>query len=81
MEKKNTKKILLKCRNNDEKLLLEWYRDNPLSVYIGISLIKLLSLGIITEDEYNKYLSEVYKKADILKKCSRKDKLGCRKIN
>lgn len=52
------------CQNNEENLLIEWYRDNPLSVYVGITLIKMLSLGIITGDEYKKYLSEVYKEAD-----------------
>lgn len=81
MRKKRTKKVRLKCRNKDEKLLIEWYRDNPLSVYIGLSLIAMLRLGIITKDEYNKYLLEVYKKADILKVCSRKYKLGCHKIS
>jgi hypothetical protein len=81
MRNNTEKNMLHECQNNEEKILIEWYRDNPLSVYIGITLIKLLSLGIITENEYKKYLSEVYKKADILKKCSRKDKLGCRKIN
>ena len=81
MRKKKTKKVRLKCRNKDEKLLIEWYQDNPLSVYIGLSLIALLKLGIITEDEYNKYLLEIYKKADILKVCARKYKLGCHKIS
>lgn len=76
MRKKKTKKVRLKCRNKDEKLLIEWYQDNPLSVYIGLSLIALLKLGIITEDEYNKYLLEVYKKADILKVFARKYKLA-----
>lgn len=73
--------MLHECQDNEEKLLIEWYRNNPLSVYVGITLIKMLSLGIITEDEYKKYLSEVYKKADMLKESSQKLKLGCRKIS
>lgn len=81
MRNNTAKNMLHECQNNEEKLLIEWYRDNPLSVYIGITLIKMLSLGIITEDEYKKYLSEVYKKADVLKESSRKLKLGCRKIS
>lgn len=52
---------------DDEKILLQWYRENPLFVYIEISLLKLFRLGIITEDEYRKYQSEVIKKADMLK--------------
>ena len=48
-------------------ILLQWYRKNPLSVYIEIALLKLFSLGIITEDEYRNYQSEVAKKADMLK--------------
>lgn len=81
MKTNKTEHMLHECQNNEENLLIEWYRDNPLSVYIGITLIKMLSLEIITEDEYKKYLLEVYKKADVLKESSRKLKLGCRKIS
>ena len=81
MKTNKTEHMLHECQNNEENLLIVWYRDNPLSVYIGITLIKMLSLEIITEDEYKKYLLEVYKKADVLKESSRKLKLGCRKIS
>ena len=68
MEKNETECLLYEELKDDEKTLLQWYRENPLSVYIEIALLKLFSLGIITEDEYRKYQSEVVKKADLLKK-------------
>ncbi len=71
MEKKRTENLCMEL-NSDERILIEWYRENPLSVYIEIALIKMLSLEIITEDEYRKYQSEVAKKADVLKKSCRK---------
>ncbi len=67
MEKNETECLLYEELKSDEKILLQWYRENPLSVYIEIALLKLFSLGIITEDEYRKYQSEVVKKADMLK--------------
>ena len=72
MEKNETKNMSCKELKSDEKILIEWYRENPLSVYIEIALIKLLSLEIITEDEYKKYQSEVAKKADMLKESCQK---------
>ncbi len=71
MEKIETENLYKELKS-DEKILIEWYRENPLSVYIEIALIKMFSLGIITEDEYKKYQSEVAKKADILKESCRK---------
>ena len=68
MEKNKTERLSYEELKDDEKTLLQWYRENPLSVYIEIALLKLFSLGIITEDEYRKYQSEVVKKADLLKK-------------
>ena len=68
MEKNETECLLYEELKGNEKTLLQWYRENPLSVYIEIALLKLFSLGIITEDEYRKYQSEVVKKADLLKK-------------
>ncbi len=68
MEKNKTERLSYEELKDDEKTLLQWYRENPLSVYIKIALLKLFSLGIITEDEYRKYQSEVVKKADLLKK-------------
>jgi hypothetical protein len=67
MEKNETECLLYEELKGDEKTLLQWYRENPLSVYIEIALLKLFSLGIITEDEYRNYQSEVVKKADMLK--------------
>lgn len=67
MEKNETECLLYEELKSDEKTLLQWYRENPLSVYIEIALLKLFSLGIITEDEYRNYQSEVVKKADMLK--------------
>lgn len=68
MEKNETERLSYEELKDDEKTLLQWYRENPLSVYIEIALLKLFSLGIITDDEYRKYQSEVVKKADLLKK-------------
>ena len=68
MEKNKTERLSYEELKDKEKTLLQWYRENPLSVYIEIALLKLFSLGIITEDEYRKYQSEVVKKADLLKK-------------
>ena len=67
MEKNETECLLYEELKGDEKTLLQWYRENPLSVYIEIALLKLFSLGIITEYEYRNYQSEVVKKADMLK--------------
>ena len=67
MEKNETEWLLYEELKGDEKTLLQWYRKNPLSVYIEIALLKLFSLGIITVDEYRNYQSEIVKKADILK--------------
>ena len=67
MEKNKTERLSYEELKDDEKTLLQWYRENPLSVYIEIALLKLFSLGIITEDEYRNYQSEVVKKADMLK--------------
>ena len=68
MEKNETERLSYEELKDGEKTLLQWYRENPLSVYIEIALLKLFSLGIITDDEYRKYQSEVVKKADLLKK-------------
>ena len=67
MEKNETECLLYEELKGDEKTLLQWYRENPLSVYIEIALLKLFSLGIITVDEYRNYQSEIVKKADMLK--------------
>jgi len=69
--KENETENLYEELSSDEKILMEWYRENPLSVYIEIALVKMLSLEIITEDEYRKYQSEVAKKADVLKESCR----------
>lgn len=56
----------------DEKILIQWYRENPISVYTEIALLKMFSLGIITENEYRVSQAKAIKKADILKESCRK---------
>lgn len=68
MVKSQTGDLFYEELKSDEKILIQWYRENPVSVYIEIALIKLLGWEIITEKEYRKYQSEVVKKAAMLKK-------------
>lgn len=68
MVKSQTGDLFNEELKSDEKILIQWYRENPVSVYIEIALIKLLGWEIITEKEYRKYQSEVVKKAARLKK-------------
>ena len=49
MEKGQTRKLSYDELESDEKLLLKWYRENPLSVYIEIALIALEELEVITK--------------------------------
>lgn len=55
--------------DSNKQTLIEWYRKNPLSVYIEIALMAMADVGIITEEEYKKYKAEAEaeKKADILR--------------
>lgn len=68
MVKSQTGDLFYEELKSDEKILIQWYRENPVSVYIEIALIKLLGWEIITEKEYRKYQWEVVKKAAMLKK-------------
>lgn len=61
MEKGQTRKLSYDELESDEKLLLKWYRENPLSVYIEIALIALEELEVITKNEYRKYKAETEK--------------------
>lgn len=67
MEKSQSGDIFYEELKSDEKILLQWFRENPASVYIEISLIKLEEWGIITKNEYKRYQSEVVKGVAILK--------------
>lgn len=67
MEKGQTRKLSYDELESDEKLLLKWYRENPLSVYIEIALIALEELEVITKNKYRKCKLETEKKADLLK--------------
>ena len=53
--------------------MIKWYRENPISVYIEIALIKLVGWKIITENEHKKYQSEVVKKASLWKRIARNE--------
>lgn len=68
MKNSGTENLIYEELKNDEKILIQWYRENPVSVYIEIVLIKLLGWKIITEYEYRKYQSKVVKKAATLKR-------------
>lgn len=68
MKNSGTENLIYEELKNDEKILIQWYRENPASVYIEIALIKLLGWKIITEYEYRKYQSKVVKKAATLKR-------------
>lgn len=48
--------------DSNKQTLIEWYRKNPLSVYIEIALMAMADVGIITEEEYKKYKAEAEKK-------------------
>lgn len=67
MEKTQTRELFYEELKSDEKILLQWFRENPASVYVEISLIKLEGWGIITENEKKRYQSEVAEKAAVLK--------------
>ena len=73
MEKSKRGGLLYEELKSDEKILIQWYRENPISVYIEIALIKLVGWKVITENEHKKYQSEVVKKASLLKRIARND--------
>lgn len=73
MEKSKRGGLLYEELKSDEKILIQWYRENPISVYIEIALIKLVDWKIITENEHKKYQSEVVKKASLLKRIARNE--------
>ena len=67
-----TEGLLYEELKNDEKILIQWHRENPISVYIEIPFKKMFNLRIITEDVYRKYQSEVAETADVLKESCQK---------
>ena len=67
MERNETVDLPYENLESNKQTLIEWYRKNPLSVYIEIALMAMAGVGIITEEEYKKYKAEVEKKADILR--------------
>lgn len=67
MEKNKKQKLLYEGLKHDEMELLEWYRENPLSVYIEISLRVMADIGIITEEQYRAYKAQAEEHADILR--------------
>lgn len=42
MEKNETERLSYEELKDDEKTLLQWYKENPLSVYIEIALLKIV---------------------------------------
>ena len=67
MEKNKRQKLLYEGLKHDEMELLEWYRENPLSVYIEISLRVMADIGIITEEQYKTYQAQAEERAGILR--------------
>ena len=67
MEKNKTRKLLYEGLNHDEIELLEWYHENPLSVYIEIALIIMADIEIITEEQRREYKARVEENAGKLK--------------
>ena len=67
MEKSKTRKLLYEGLNHDEIELLEWYHENPLSVYIEIALIIMADIEIITEEQRREYKARVEENAGKLK--------------
>lgn len=57
---------------SDEKTLIEWHRENPLSVYIELALMVMAEIDIMTEEEYKKYKRMAEENADTLKEYMRK---------
>lgn len=53
--------------NHDEIELLEWYHENPLSVYIEIALIIMADIEIITEEQRREYKARVEENAGKLR--------------
>lgn len=79
MEKNKTENLLLYDEfksddelKNDEKTLIEWYRNNPLSVYIEIALMAMADIGIMSENDYHKYKAQAEANADVLREYLRK---------
>ena len=72
MERNETVDLPYENLDSNKQTLIEWYRKNPLSVYIEIALMAMADVGIITEEEYKKYKAEAEKKADILREYSGK---------
>ncbi len=67
MKKNKTRKLLYESLKNNEIELLEWYHDNPLSLYIEISLMVMADIGIITEEQRKMYKAQAEKSAGILR--------------
>lgn len=56
----------------DEIELLEWYRENPLSVYIEIALMIMADTGIISEEQHKTYKVQAEENAGKLREYLRK---------
>ena len=67
MKKSEARKILYDELKNDEKILIQWSKENPLSTYMEIALITLAELQIITIEEYRNYKAKIEEKTGLLK--------------
>lgn len=77
MEENQTKKLSYDELESDEKLLIKWYRENPLSVYLKISLMELKELEVITKDEYRKYKTEKSRFIENILVTAREEESSC----
>lgn len=74
MEKNKTRKLLYEGLKRDEIELLEWYHENPLSVYIEIALMIMADIGIISEEQRSEYKAQAEANAGKLREYLRKKK-------
>lgn len=74
MEKNKTRKLLYEGLKRDEIELLEWYHENPLSVYIEIVLMIMADIGIISEEQRSEYKAQAEANAGKLREYLRKKK-------
>ncbi|MEY8393051.1 hypothetical protein AALA98_17230 [Lachnospiraceae bacterium 45-W7] len=61
MERNKPKTLYYKNSSDDEKILIQWYRENPHSVYMEIALLKLLDWEIITKEKCREFQAETCK--------------------
>lgn len=74
MEKNENEDLLLENLESNEQTLalLQFYKKNPLFAYIQIALMAMTDIGIISEEQYEKYMTEAEQNVDVLREYLRK---------